>query len=51
VFILVLDNLPGLVNNSTPVAIGILALLSLTFAGGMVASLRRPQMTLANSQP
>ena len=50
VFILVLVNLPGLVNNSTPIAMGILALLSLTFVGGVVASLRRPQMTLVDSQ-
>jgi amino acid transporter len=48
VFILVLDNLPGLVGDSTPIAVAILALLVLTFACGAIAAWRRPSMSLEN---
>jgi amino acid transporter len=46
VFGLILQNLPGLVGNSTPVAIGAVALLVLVFALGAGIAARRPQVTL-----
>ncbi|MGO4385107.1 APC family permease [Specibacter sp. RAF43] len=46
VFGLVLQNLPGLVGDSVPIAIGILSLLAATFAGGVILARRRPEMSL-----
>jgi amino acid transporter len=46
VFWLILQNLPSLVGNSTPVAIGAVALLVVVFALGAVIAARRPQVTL-----
>jgi hypothetical protein len=46
VFWLILQNLPSLVGNSTPVAIGAVALLVVVFAVGAVIAARRPQVTL-----
>lgn len=46
VFGLILQNLPSLVGNSTPVAVGAVALLVAVFALGAVIAARRPQVTL-----
>lgn len=46
VFWLILQNLPSLVGNSTPVAIGAVALLVVVFALGAVIAARRPEVTL-----
>lgn len=46
VFWLVLQNLPGLVGNSTPLAIGIVCLLFATAIGGAVFALLRPKLSL-----
>lgn len=45
-FILILQNLPGLVGDSTPIAIGVVALLVAFFAVGAGIAIRRPQVTL-----
>lgn len=45
-FILILQNLPGLVGDSTPIAIGVVALLVAFFALGAGIAARRPQVTL-----
>jgi len=42
----ILQNLPGLVGDSTPIAIGVLALLVAFFALGAGIAARRPQVTL-----
>jgi flagellar motor component MotA len=45
-FVLILQNLPGLVGNSTPIAIGVVALLVAFFALGAGIAARRPHVTL-----
>ena len=45
-FGLILQNLPALVGNSTPIAIGVVALLVAFFAIGAGIAVRRPQVTL-----
>ncbi len=45
-FALILQNLPALVGNSTPIAIGVGALLVAFFAIGAGIAARRPQVTL-----
>ncbi len=45
-FVLILQNLPGLVGNSTPIAVGVVALLVAFFALGAGIAARRPHVTL-----
>lgn len=45
-FVLILQNLPGLVGDSTPIAIGVVALLVAFFALGAGIAARRPHVTL-----
>ncbi|WP_431234177.1 APC family permease [Mycolicibacterium psychrotolerans] len=45
-FALILQNLPGLVGDSTPIAIGVVALLVAFFALGAGIAARRPHVTL-----
>ena len=45
-FGLILQNLPALVGNSTPIAVGVVALLVAFFTVGAGIAARRPQVTL-----
>ena len=45
-FALILKNLPGLVGNSTPIAIGVVVLLVAVFALGAGIAARRPHVVL-----
>jgi amino acid permease len=45
-FALILQNLPGLVGDSTPIAVGVVALLVAFFALGAAIAARRPHVTL-----
>jgi len=45
-FALILKNLPGLVGNSTPIAIGVVVLLVVVFAVGAGVAARRPHVVL-----
>ena len=45
-FALILKNLPGLVGNSTPIAIGVVVLLIAVFALGAGIAARRPHVVL-----
>lgn len=45
-FVLILQNLPGLVGDSTPIAVGVVLLLVAFFALGAGVAARRPQVTL-----
>jgi amino acid transporter len=46
VFVLILQNLSGLVGNSTAIAVGVIALLVVAFAAGAAIAARRPQVRL-----
>ena len=46
VLLLVFQNLPTLVGGSTPIAIGVVALLVAVFAVGALIAARRPNVTL-----